>query len=238
MNELALTYRDFISREATSLESICRALVMHNRDKIQIKKEDRAIQNMLRIVRAVISLSQKKGFQGMSLRDLSQETDLSMGALYNYFNSKEELFEMIYNEGKTMILQILEAHATASDPRIRLQQAICAHLYLSESLPRIFSFFFMEAKNLSPKNQKNVITMEQSSERYFEQILLDGIKQQSFYIEDHTLMAGALKALLQDWYLKRYKFSSRKVSVEQYAKFVIGFVEANLYSNQSDSQPG
>ena len=230
MNELALTYRDFASREATSIESICRALVLHNRDKIQIKKEDRAVQNMVRIVRAVISLSQKKGFQGMSLRDLSQETDLSMGALYNYFNSKEELFEMIYNEGKTTILQILETHATDENPAIRPQQAICAHLYLSETLPRIFSFFFMEAKNLSPKNQKNVITMEQSSERYFEKILLDGIKKGIFQIESHQLMAGALKALLQDWYLKRYKFSSRKISVEQYAQFVIQFVETNLYA--------
>ena len=72
--------------------------------------------------------------------------------------------------------------------------------------------------------------MEQSSERYFEKILLDGIKKGIFQIESHQLMAGALKALLQDWYLKRYKFSSRKISVEQYAQFVIQFVETNLYA--------
>lgn len=228
MTDLVLTYKEFSSREAASLESICQSLVEHNRDKIQIKKQDRAVQNMVRIVQSVIALSQKKGFRGMSLRDLSQDTGLSMGALYNYFSSKEELFEMIYNEGKLTILQILETHARDENPTIRLEQAICAHIYSSESLPKMFSFFFMEAKNLSPRNQKNVITMEQSSESFFEKILLDGIKQGAFALESHQMMAGALKALLQDWYLKRYKFSSRKVSVEQYARFIINLVSTSL----------
>ena len=43
MTDLVLTYKEFSSREAASLESICQSLVEHNRDKIQIK-------NMIKIV--------------------------------------------------------------------------------------------------------------------------------------------------------------------------------------------
>lgn len=44
-----------------------------------------------------MSLSQKTDFHSMSLRDLSSGTGLSMGALYNYFKSKDELLYMIFS---------------------------------------------------------------------------------------------------------------------------------------------
>lgn len=228
MKHPLLSYEDFSRHQNAALESFCEQLVTHNRDKIQIKKEQLALQNMLRIVRAVISLSQKKGFHGMSLRDLSQETELSMGALYNYFSSKDELFEMIYGQGRRSVTGVLKSSATDPDPKKRLQQAIAAHLYLSEALPKVFSFFYLEARNLSRKNKKNVVDLEQLTESFFEEILMDGSRRGSFRLENPQLIAGAIKALLQDWYLKRYKFSARKVQVEKYADFVIQFVMNNL----------
>ena len=228
MDRLPFTYKEFLSKQTITLEEICRGLVKTNRDRINIKKEERAVQNLHRIVQAVLSLSQTKGFSAMSLRDLSQETDLSMGALYNYFNSKEELFQMIYTQGRTSVFDTLEANAVASDPELRLQQSICAHLYLSEALPRVFSFFFMEARNLPAQLQKNIISLEQLTEGFFEEILQEGKKKNQFALEDTQLTASAIKALLQDWYLKRYKFSTRRLNVEKYASFVIDFVGANL----------
>ncbi|MCB1140079.1 MAG: TetR/AcrR family transcriptional regulator [Leptospiraceae bacterium] len=228
MNELPFTYQAFLSGAEISLERICADLVDQHRDKIQIKKEKLAARNMFRIVSAVISLSQKKGFQGMSLRDLSEETGMSMGALYNYFGSKEELFEMIYSQGRVFVFEVLRSHASDDNPDVRLREAICAHLYLSEALSRVFSFFFMEARNLSLPNQKNVINLEQMTESFFEDILQEGKQKGSFSIESPEMIAAAIKALLQNWYLKKYRFSRRKLTVENYARFVIGFVSSNL----------
>ena len=229
MADLPITIQEFKSRENISLENICRNIVTNNQKRIKIKKEHLAVQNMLRITNAVITLSQKKGFHAMSLRDLSHETGLSMGALYNYFSSKEELLQMIYEQGKISVFQIMESNAIDENPEQKLHQAICSHLYLSEILPKIFSFFFMEAKNLPLQNQKDMISLEQLTEKFFENILQEGIDKKAFSLADIQLTASAIKALLQDWYLKRYKFSSRKLTVEQYAQFVIGFISNNLH---------
>ena len=223
-----LSYQEFLSEQHVSLESFCEELVGSNRTRIQIKNEKRATQNMLRIVKAVMTLSQRKGFQGMSLRDLSQKTELSMGALYNYFSSKEELFEMVYLQGRQSVQRVMQNNARDSDPETRLNRSICAHLYMSEVLPQMFSFFFMEARNLPRRSQKNIIDLEKVTEGFFEQILQDGIKEKRFRIQQPALLSGAIKALLQDWYLKRFKFSGKKISVEQYAAFVIDLVSRSL----------
>jgi len=39
-----------------------------------------------------------------------------------------------------------------------------------------------------------------------------------------------IKAILQDWYLKRWKYEMRNISVEQYASFLIDLVESYLLS--------
>ena len=45
------------------------------------------------------------------------------------------------------------------------------------------------------------------------------------------MAASLTKPLLQDWYLKRWKYSRRGVGPDVYADWVIGFVEAFLTSS-------
>jgi hypothetical protein len=40
------------------------------------------------------------------------------------------------------------------------------------------------------------------------------------------LTASLIKAMLQDWYLKRSKYRIREISVDQYTDFVLEMVEA------------
>jgi len=40
------------------------------------------------------------------------------------------------------------------------------------------------------------------------------------------LTASVIKAMLQDWYLKRGKYAKRRIPVEKYAQFVLQFIEA------------
>ena len=46
------------------------------------------------------------------------------------------------------------------------------------------------------------------------------------FCRDPQLTASIIKAMLQDWYLKRSKYRKRNLSVDQYAKFLLQFLEA------------
>jgi AcrR family transcriptional regulator len=94
-----MNYQEFIANANISTDRLCREIYRANRDKIQIKKEATVVRNLNRIFEATLKLSNEKGFQAMTMRDFSRETGLSLGALYAYFASKDELLAMILAPG-------------------------------------------------------------------------------------------------------------------------------------------
>lgn len=224
-----MRYADFRKRVGLSREVICAEIFAENRGSIKIKKQAVAVRNLVTIFDATLALANARGFHAMSLRDLGRETGLSMGALYSYFSGKEGLLDMIQEQGARIVARVLSEHIdAAAPPAERLRQAVRAHLYLSESLQPWFYFSYMEARYLDRARRNRAIEGELFTEALFAAIIQGGVAEGGFAAADAVLAAAAVKALLQDWYLKRWKYTSRGVSVEDYSEFVIEFIEAYL----------
>lgn len=226
---MELSFEKFRKDFDITVEHICREYYLKNRDSINIKKEAVAVKNLVTILSTTLDISNKKGFEAMTLRDLSRESGLSMGALYTYFTSKDELFRIIHNNGMDAItMALVNRIKDETDPAIKLRKAISIHLYLSEIMYQWFYFLYMEARNL-PKDEKN-LTME--SELFTEQIFIDilkqGVRNNTYQSDNIILTASVIKAMLQDWYLKRWKYSRRKTAIDQYAAFIIDFIESSI----------
>ena len=84
MNEFA----KFKHRFEQDHDEIWRRIFADNKDSIKIKKEKFVLPNLELIINSTIELSNRVGFRAMSLRDLSRDTGISMGALYSYIASK------------------------------------------------------------------------------------------------------------------------------------------------------
>jgi hypothetical protein len=84
----------------------------------------------------------------------------------------------------------------------------------------------MEAKNLSRREQELAVASELYTEKLFADILKQGQSCGSFLPRDPQLTSSVIKAMLQDWYLKRSKYRKRSISVDHYSKFLLQFVEA------------
>ena len=228
---MELTYAKFGRDNSVSVEDICRDFYLANRETIKIKKETVAVKNLVTILNTTLRLSNEIGFQSMTLRDLSRESELSMGALYNYFSSKDELFKIIHLNGMTLITNILVKQIEdEKDPDLRMKKAIRIHIYLSEMMPQWFYFLYMETKNLKKEDRKIPMESELFTEKIFIDIIKDGIKSEIYLPKDPLLTASMIKAMLQDWYLKRWKYTKRNVSVDQYAAFIIEFIESYIKS--------
>ena len=169
-----LKFETFKGLVSLSVEDLCRELFLGNRQSIKIKKEGVAVRNLVRIFDAALTLSNQKGFKAMSLRDLSAEAGLSMGALYTYFKSKDEMLHMILRQGRLVVKRVLQGQVEGiEDPRTRLRTVIQAHLYLSEVMQPWFYFSYMETKNLSREEQKRAM----EAELFTEKILIDIMKR-------------------------------------------------------------
>ena len=221
-----MNYAEFQKQVRISKQDICREVYTDYRKSIRVKKERTVIKNLERIFSATLKIANNKGFQAMSMRDLGRETNLSIGALYSYFSSKEDLLAILQHQRRTMTKRILQAHIEKeADPAARLRAAILTHLYLSEAMQPWFYFSYMEAKNLSKEEQALAVASERYTEKIFADILIQGQAGGSFLPRDPQLTASVIKAMVQDWYLKRSKYAGRKISVDQYARFILQFVE-------------
>lgn len=222
-----MNYAEFQKLITESKEDICREVYLKNQEKIRIKKEKTAVKNFEKIFDAVFKISYAKGFQAMSMRDLSNESGLSMGALYGYFASKEELLKIIQRQGRSMITRVLvDLTGTVDAPREKLCAAISAHIYLSEMARPWFFFIFMEARNLNREELEASQTMEAATEDILVEILEEGETKGVFKSQEHRLTASLIKAMQQDWYLKRWKYAKRDITVDDYVAHVLSFVKA------------
>ena len=224
-----MTYAEFNKIVTISKKDIYQETIAENRETMRVKKEKTVVKNLEKIFGAVLKISNRKGFKAMSMRDLSRESGLSMGALYTYFSSKDELVEMLQNQQRSISQRILKERVNHEhSPHGKLKAAIFTHLYLSEAMQPWYYFSFMEAKNLSKVERDKAVGSDLSLEKVFENIISQGQAEGVFSKRDCQLTASVIQAMLQDWYLKRYKYAKRNITVDQYAEFVLEFLREFL----------
>ncbi len=221
-----MTFREFQKQVDLSKAALCRETLARHAGSIRVKKPATAVRNLERIFDAALKVANRKGFAAMTVRDLSAEAGLSMGALYAYFAGKEDLLAMIQEQGRSVTRRTLEQCLEGiENPLERLRTAVRTHLYLSETMRPWFFFTFMEARHLPEAEQKKTLESELDTERFFEDLLAEAVAAGALAPRDCRMAASLVKAMLQDWYLKRWKHAGRKTTVDRYADAVLALIE-------------
>jgi TetR/AcrR family transcriptional regulator, cholesterol catabolism regulator len=213
---------DLAHRAAPTSADLCRSILLRNQDTISVQKPAVAVPNLQRIIEAALEISNRKGFQAMSLRDLSAASGLSAGGLYAYFDSKTTLLKMILVEVTDAVRRTLSCppDTTSEDPEAQLVWLIDAHLHLTEAMLPWFTFAFMEAKNFPAAERRLAVDSEILTEDFFVEVIQRGIRQGCFRPDTSPLLPALIKPLLQDWYVKRAKYRRRGVTIEAYSSAV------------------
>lgn len=221
---MTLTLAQLKKRVAALDPDIYRELIAGHEDRLAVKAET-ACRNLAKIVDATLTIANAKGFQAMSLRDLSAQTGMSMGGLYAYIRSKDDLVHLIQRHGQLMATRILaDAVDRQAAPRAQLLQLIHVHILLSELQRPWFYFSYMEAKNLPAAEKRDAIASELSVDDWLGELIDAGVTRGEFRAVHVPVVSALIKAMLQDWYLKRGKYKQRKISVEAYIASVQDFV--------------
>lgn len=216
------SYAAFRNAWALEGESLWRRVYDVHRDHMQIKNARAALRNLEKIFQCTFHLANTKGFQAMSLRDLSRETGISMGGLYAYIGSKDDLASVIEGVLRTYIERVIASLAEEDlAPVERLRAIIFGEIYMMHILSPWYYFCYMEIKGLPRAQQEQAMQLELR----FEQILIDafqaGVETEQFTCAKPELLAGQVLAQLQQWHLKHWKFRLREVSMQEYARNIL-----------------
>jgi AcrR family transcriptional regulator len=230
MKSLPISYSLAEFRELVPLNevNIWAFLLDRNAERIGVKRREVALENLEKIFVATFSLANTVGFRAMTLRDLCRETGLSMGGLYGYIQSKDQLADMIQDAANYVseMLPIWFRHLP--EPIDELEGILRAHIYLSEIFQPWAYFVFLESRAMED-GRGFAKESEASVQGHLRKLIQES---GDFNPEEAMLLGSHCISMLQDWHLKRWKFGSKNINADAFANSVVRFVRSYIQMNQ------
>ena len=226
MDAIATTLLQLRPRELTS-GVLCAVIYRQFTGTIRVQKEHVGVPNLEKIILAALDIGRRKGFHSTTTRDLAEASGLSIGAIYSYVQSKETLLRMILAGVGFAVENAIAPFdkGEQEDPARRLHGLIRRHIEVSDVLQRWFAFAFLEIKAFDKDAREIVLQSEMRNEKLMADAIADGIARGIFIDLPPLTLAGMIMPLLQDWYIKRWKFRKRGLTGAAYVEAVTEFVD-------------
>jgi TetR/AcrR family transcriptional regulator, cholesterol catabolism regulator len=184
---------------------------------------------------AAKSVIAEKGYGGMTMQDLAETADVSVGLVYQYVKSKEDVLMLVIEDlMDTYRSAISDAVSAQDDPVESLAAGFMAYASVVDRYRAVTSVGYREYGGFSPGGRKQAQQWELESNRLLEELVERCIETGAFREVDPHLVAYDLVLLAHMWSLKHWDLG-RRMSLEQFASHQIAMVvEACLSPRQRD----
>lgn len=185
-----------------------------------IKNEELINKRRQELVNAAVKLFVNKGFHKTTVREIAKEFGMSMGALYDYIRTKEDILFLVCDHIFKSISDKLETSMkTEKDTKKRLRNAIRDYFIIIDSIQDYTLLLYQETKSLSRKDRNYVLSAERELTNIFEKIIVQGIKEKTFKIDKRTAKVVANNIMVQGqmWSFRRW-VAQKNFSLNNYIK--------------------
>lgn len=113
------------------------------------------------IVAAAWGLAREKGIAGVSLRELASRVGMRQPSLYEYFESKDALYDAMFADGNRQLLEHLADIELPADPRAALKVFVRAWLDFAQAdLARCALLFQRHLPGFEPSPEAYALAQE------------------------------------------------------------------------------
>ena len=172
-----------------------------------IKNEELINVRRQELVNAAVKLFVKKGFHKTTVREIAKEFGMSMGALYDYIRTKEDILFLVCDHIFKSVSDKLQVSAGGKgDAKEKLKNAIRDYFIIIDSIQDYTLLLYQETKSLNRKDRNYVLSAEMKLTKIFENIIAQGIKEKTFNIDKHTakIVANNIMVQGQMWSFRRW----------------------------------
>jgi len=174
----------------------------------KIKSQELIDDKRQQIIKGAVLVFKEKGYHKTTVRDIAKAAEISMGSLYDYINSKEDILFLFYKIFIfTYYQQVISKTKAISNPVERLKVAYKTLLEVGFSLEDEILFGWTEAKNMKKNHLQEVTKLELDLIHYFKDILNEITSQFNIDIENTNITANFLVysatfGILRRWALR------------------------------------
>lgn len=158
-----------------------------------------------RILRCAASLFRQRGYNGTSMQDLAEAVGITKSSLYHHFPSKQALLSEILSNTVDRVTPAVREIAGSDRPASeRLRLAVVRHVVELIRDRDNVACFIEEGRFLAPELMSAYVAKRDRYERYFRQIVADGIATGEFRTADVRLASLAILGMC-NWVARWYR---------------------------------
>jgi AcrR family transcriptional regulator len=163
-----------------------------------------------------------------TLRDISKETGISLGNLYDYITTKEDILYIVHEKAAEMIAGIVsEKVRDFRDPLQRLREMIERELEAVDRYQDLIMTIYQESHALSKPSLRTMLRSEEVHTGMFKEVIEEGMKLGVFKNGNPVILANIIKMMIDCWVLKRWNLRG-KVTLEEMKQGILQMVQTGI----------
>ena len=170
-------------------------------DKTKLpRKEREKLLHREEILKSALKLFSDKGFHNVSMQDIANESEFGVGTLYNFFDSKEQLFIELMKAGieriGQLLIPILDSNQQEQE---KLSEFIRVHVDMIEDNVEFIKLYISQYGMSTSANPmlKDISNLKTTVAAKLESVIKAGIQKQIFRRVHSEIVALSLRATLE-----------------------------------------
>jgi AcrR family transcriptional regulator len=193
----------------------------------QVKDPELVKRRRRQIADAAVQLFIEKGFHKTTTRQIARTSGFSIGSLYEYFASKEDILYMVCESIHAEVERgVTEAMSRTKGGRETLARVIREYFIVCHRMSDFILLIYQESQSLPPQWRKRVLENELRITGLFVEVLarlaasgdLPDLKEEYIELAAHNIVVLGHMWTFRRWYIARH------YSLEDYIKLQTNFI--------------
>ncbi len=197
----------------------------------QIKNRELVTRRRNQIVKAAAQLFIEKGFHKTTTRQIAQAAGFSIGSLYEYVNSKEDVLYLVCESIHTEVERgVAEAMARVGSGREMLAEVIHEYFHVCHRMSDFILLIYQETQSLPSQWRQRVLENELRITGILVEVLgklmasgdLPNLQERSVELVAHNICVLGHMWTFRRWFLSRHYSIDDYIEIQ--TEFILGLI--------------
>lgn len=182
-----------------------------------VKDENLIELRRQQIVNGALKLFKEKGFHRATTREIAKAAGFSIGTLYEYIRTKEDVLYLVCNSIYNKVMEQLSEVRTQSGTVEDLTRAIRQYFLIIDGMVDEITIMYQETKTLPKESRQYVLTKEIEMVALFEELLKRCVESGEISLTDEEAYLAANQLIVQgqSWAFRKWALH-KHYTIEDY----------------------
>jgi AcrR family transcriptional regulator len=168
----------------------------------------------IQIVEGALKLFFERGFHPTTIREIADACNMSMGQLYHYISSKDDVLYLVHQYFHTKVFEFIKTQNIEQydTPSEKLISFIKANMTFASENKKLIQFISTETKHLKKDYLTNVLKMEQETTIANYRKMLEAVNKETPINTDLEILASILTYIVPFVPLKGWTVKDKSIN--------------------------